>query len=220
MKPVGAVVLAAGLGTRMGQAPDSFNRGQAKQLLQWGDKPMVRHVVDTLAAGGVEVGVVVVVGHQREAVEAALAGSAARSVYNPDYADGNLMRSLQVGLRAVQLSGPAPDRFDRGPVPDAILAALSDQPQITASVVRRVIEQWRISESAVLVPTYRQTDGHPVLFARSVWAVILTAPPTGSPRAIVQAHPELVQRVELGDEAILRDIDTPADYRRELERRV
>jgi len=198
-----AVVLAAGTSSRM---------GQPKQLLQWGDKPMVRHVVETLIAGGVEPGgVVVVVGHRRAEVEAALTGLPVLFAFNPDYADGNMLRSLQVGLRALE-SAPIHS--------GAALVALSDQPQITVSITRRVIEQWRSTAALVAAPSFGKRRGHPILFARPIWPDILNAPPVGSPRDILDKLADQVIYIEAPDDAVLRDIDTPEDYRRELERRV
>jgi molybdenum cofactor cytidylyltransferase len=198
-----AVVLAAGTSSRM---------GQPKQLMQWGEKPMVRHIVETLIAGGVEPGgVVVVVGHRRDEVEAALAGLPVVFAFNPDYADGSMLRSLQVGVRLLE---SAPAHYD------AVLIALSDQPQITASITRKVIEHWRATEAWVVAPSFGRRRGHPILFARHTWPDILNAPPIGSPRDILDKLADKVVYVEAPDDAVLRDIDTPEDYRRELERRV
>ncbi|MEK7326536.1 MAG: NTP transferase domain-containing protein, partial [Chloroflexota bacterium] len=107
---IGAVVLAAGLSTRM---------GQPKHILPWGTTVMVRQVVEVLAEGGVDE-IVVVTGHARAEVEAAVAG-VARSVFNPDFANESLLISLHVGLRALETSAC-----------EAALAALGDQPQIEA----------------------------------------------------------------------------------------
>lgn len=202
-KFVSAVVLAAGTSSRM---------GQPKQLMQWGEKPMVRHVVDTLIEGGVQAGsLVVVVGHRRDEVEAALAGSPVVFAFNPDYADGSMLRSLQVGIRVLE---SVPVRYD------AALVALSDQPQITASITRRVVEQWRVSRAVVVAPSFGKRRGHPILFAREAWPEILNAPPIGSPRDVLDKLANRVVYIEAQDDAVLRDIDTPEDYRRELERRV
>lgn len=199
-------MLAAGLSTRM---------GQVKQLMPWGDKIMVRHVVDTLLAGGVEAwSVRVVVGHCGEAVTAAVDESGARTVVNPLYADGSMLRSLQVGLAS--LAEPAAEADS----PAAALVALGDQPQIKAEVVRRVIERWQRSPAAVIAPSFGKQRGHPILFARSIWPEILAAAPVGSPRDFLNAFAGSISYLEIDDDAVLRDIDTPEDYRRELERRV
>jgi molybdenum cofactor cytidylyltransferase len=200
---IGAVVLAAGLSSRM---------GRAKQLLPWGERLMVRHVVDTLVAGGADVGAVaVVVGHQADEVTAALQGSAAISVINPLYHDGSMLRSLQVGLAALTaLAVPL----------GAALVALGDQPQVDIAIVRRVIAHWRSIGGNLVAPSFNHKRGHPILFARPVWQSVLAAQPVGSPREWLADRADQIAYLEIGDDAVLRDIDTPADYERELARRV
>ena len=204
---VGAVVLAAGLSTRM---------GQPKQLMMWGDQPMVRCVVDVLAASGVAASaIVVVVGHRRDEVTEAVSGSAAKTVFNSGYADGSMLRSLQVGLTA--LLSP---EYNGGALPEAALAALGDQPQIKVEVVQAMIAAWRAGAGKVVAPSYGGRRGNPVLFARELWPEILSAPPVGSPRDLLGKFVGRTALVEVDDDSVVRDIDTPEEYRQELARRV
>ncbi len=76
---IAGLVLAAGQSRRMG----TLN----KLLIGIDGKPMVRHVAEAVAASQASP-LVVVTGHQREKVEAALAGLGAQFVHNPDYAQG------------------------------------------------------------------------------------------------------------------------------------
>jgi molybdenum cofactor cytidylyltransferase len=200
---IGAVILAAGMSTRM---------GQPKQLLPWGNTLMVCHVVDALIAGGVTPeALIVVTGHEREAVEAAVKDSGVRTAFNPHYTDGSMLRSQQVGFRVLE-SLPQPVV--------AAFTALGDQPHISAEITRRVIDAWRQSKSMVAAPSFGKRRGHPILFARETWGAILAAPPIGSPREILAQFAAQTTYVEMEDDAVLRDIDTPEDYRRELARRV
>ena len=189
---IGAIVLAAGLSARM---------GQPKQIMRWGSTVIVRRVVDVLAEGGVDE-IVAVTGGARLEVEAALQGSAARAVFNPDFANGDMMRSLQVGLAALS------------PAAEAALVALGDQPQIEAGVVRTVAQQWRRSRADIVAPSFNRRRGHPVLFGRSIWAALAAAAET-SPRDFLQTHAERIVYVDVDTDSILRDVDTPEDYERE-----
>ena len=96
---VSAVILAGGLGTRLrpviGDLP--------KPLLPWGAGTVVEQVVTTLLAAGIG-DVLVITGHRREAIEAALAPYPVRCILNPAYAGGEMLSSLQAGLRAVPAS--------------------------------------------------------------------------------------------------------------------
>lgn len=171
---------------------------------------MVRHVVDTLVAGGVlPQDIRVVVGHERAAVALALDGAGIVCVFNEHYTDGSMLRSLQTGLASLADSDLA-----------GALAVLGDQPQIQVEVVRRVIATWKLSPTAVLAPSYGQKRGHPILFSRDTWPAVLGAEPVGSPREVLGLFSGQIAFLELPDDATLRDIDTPDDYARELKRRV
>jgi len=88
---ISAVVLAAGLSTRM---------GRLKLLLPYGEYTVIEQVVSVLLSSPVDE-VLVVTGHERAAVEAALARWPVRTVFNPDYAVGEMLSSAQVGLRSM-----------------------------------------------------------------------------------------------------------------------
>src|SRR5205814_5377025 len=87
---IAAVVLAAGRSTRMG--------GPNKLVAEIGGKPLVRIAAEQALASRAQP-VLVVTGHDRERIEAALSGLAVRFVYNPDFADG-LGTSLRAGIAA------------------------------------------------------------------------------------------------------------------------
>src|ERR1041384_546829 len=88
---IAAVVLAAGRSTRMGAVN--------KMIAEIGGKPLVRIAAEQALASQASP-VIVVTGHQREQVEAALAGLPVKFVHNRDYADG-LGTSLKARIAAV-----------------------------------------------------------------------------------------------------------------------
>ncbi|WP_338823811.1 Molybdenum cofactor guanylyltransferase [Moorella humiferrea] len=187
---VGIVVLAAGAGERF---------GGGKQLLLLAGRPMVRRVVDiTLAAAEGEV--VVVLGHEAGKVAAALAGLPVNLVYNPNYRLG-LSTSLQAGLTAL------------GPECRAALFVLADQPGITPAVINKLIGAYRQGDKKIIVPVYRGRRGNPVLLDRALWPQVMALQGDVGGREIIRACPFEVQEVEVDCPGILRDIDTPADYR-------
>ena len=189
---IAAVVLAAGLSSRM---------GQPKQIMRWGSRAMVRQVCETLIAG--EVGeIVAVTGYAREKVEAALIGCAARSVFNPDYEDGDMMRSFQIGLKSLSNS-------------EAALFVLGDQPQMQAAVVKKVIAGWEKEKAKIVAPSFQRRRGHPILFAREIWSHVFNTSRGTSPRDFLRARADWIHYVDVETDSILRDVDTMDDYRRE-----
>ncbi len=179
--------------------------GRPKQLLPWGERPIVAEVVQRLCATGVS-DIVVVTGAEREAVEAALSAAAqtdrrVRCVFNPEYAEGEMARSLQAGLAALP-----PNRR-------AALAVLGDQPQLEPASVEAVVARWRETLSPVVAPFHRGRRGHPLLFDRAAWPGLQRLPAGANPRDYVRTV-ERLEAVEVESDSILQDIDTPDDYAR------
>ncbi|RMF45048.1 MAG: nucleotidyltransferase family protein [Anaerolineae bacterium] len=189
---IASLILAAGLATRM----------QASKLsLPWGDTTVIGQVVRVLRAGGVDE-IVVVTGGWRDEVEAALRGLPVRTVFNPQYADGEMLHSLQAGLRALS------------PGVQACLVALGDQPQIRAATVQRVLAAFGETASPLVVPSFHMRRGHPWLVARSLWGELLALQPPHTLRDFLNAHGSEIHYVDAPDESILLDLDTPDAYQR------
>lgn len=185
---IAALVLAAGRSTRMGI--------ENKLLIDIGGKPMVRRVVEALAASPARP-IIVVTGHQRERVEAALAGLPVTFVYNPQHAEG-LSTSLRAGLEAL------PDDSD------GVLVCLGDMPRLGAPLVERLIAAFAPSRGqSIIVPTCHGRRGNPVLFGRAFFEEMKRISGDIGARHLIGAYPEAVVEVETGDPAVLLDVDTP-----------
>jgi molybdenum cofactor cytidylyltransferase len=185
---IAAIVLAAGQSRRMGRVN--------KLLAPVDGKPMVRHVLDSLAAA--QAGpVVVVTGHDYAAVEAALPKKGFSLTHNPDYASG-LSSSLRRGLAAL------PDNVD------GVLVCLGDMPRVAPEVIDRLIAAFNPTEGrAICVPTWQGKRGNPVLFARRFFAEMQDIAGDTGARALIGEHSEVVCEVAMDDDAVLLDIDTP-----------
>lgn len=189
---VAGIVLAAGMSTRM---------GTLKQLLPLRDKTVIEGVVEQVR-GRLEQ-VVVVLGHRAEEVARALAGQAVECVFNPDYRHG-MLKSVQCGLRAA----PQAQRY---------LICLGDQPHI-AKAADALLEAARRSPRGILIPTSAGRRGHPILISRSYLPEILSLPPDQGLNAVTRGHPRDTLEIPVEGEEVLQDMDTPADYQRELRR--
>jgi len=190
---ISAVVPAAGLSSRMG-GPLS------KPLLPWGASTVIGTVVSTLLAAGIE-DVIVVTGHQGEAIEAALAGRSVHCIHNPAYASGEMLASIQAGLAAAD------------PGHQGALLALADQPQMQVAVVRQVLRAFDDSGGqALVIPSYAMRRGHPILLPRWLWNEVLAVPAGETLRTVIQRHATAIRYVEVDTPAVLADLDTPEQY--------
>ena len=186
---IAAIILAAGRGTRFGRQP--------KMLAEFEGKPLVVRVaeaaLETQAAP-----VIVVVGHEAEAVSAALAGLDVTIVENADYREG-LSSSLRCGFAALPEDAEAA----------AIL--LGDMPQIGTALLDWIIRAWWSSNCpAALVPTFAGKRGNPAVLSKDLApAIARLAGDTGAGR-LLRSLQDVVE-VETGDPAVTRDADTPQE---------
>jgi molybdenum cofactor cytidylyltransferase len=193
---ISAVVLAAGLSTRM---------GRPKLILPWGSTTVIGQVVATLAQAQVD-DIVVVTGAARTEVEAAVGQGrweGIRMVFNPRYVEDNMLVSLQAGIAAL------------GGQVDAMLVALGDQPQIEFDVVRSLVDTYRTEGHPLIVPSFRMRRGHPWVVARTLWPDLLSASAGSTMRDFLLAHTGQITYIAVSSPSILRDLDTPEDYARD-----
>lgn len=187
---VAAVVLAAGLGRRMG--------GANKLLEPVGEVPIVARVVDALLESQASP-IYVVVGHAAEEVRGVLADRPVRFVINSDFEEG-LGASLRAGIGAVLASDPHVD---------GALVALGDMPFLRPSHVNRLIAAFEPrGRFSVCVPVHERKRGHPVLWASRHFPELLKLEGDVGARGLMEAHADAVLAVPIDDSAIYDDVDT------------
>jgi molybdenum cofactor cytidylyltransferase len=189
---MGAVVLAAGRSQRM---------GRPKLTLPWGDTTVVGQVVKVLVSSGVE-DVIVVTGGDSESIDVALKGLPVRTIFNPDYANGEMLMTLQLGLAALSEKV------------EAALVVLGDQPQIDPAVVQSVIFGYINDAHSLVVPSYQKRRGHPWLVVRQLWKTLLDMRPPATMRDFLNQQIACLHYVNVDTPSILQDLDTPEDYQR------
>ncbi len=172
--------------------------GTLKQLLPVGGQPMVRRVTEAACAAGLAQ-VVVVVGAQAEAVTAELAGLPVDVVVNDAWAEG-LSTSLRAGLDALR------------PEVQAALVVLADQPALTPELLRILADRYRATGAPLVVPFYEGRRGNPVLVARRLFPEWRAVEGDRGGRALLARYQDEMERVDVDDPAVVRDVDTRADY--------
>jgi len=191
-----ALVLAAGAGSRF---------GGGKLLAPIGGRAILQHVLDALAAAGVGE-VIVVLGRDADAVEAAITWRDERRVVNPEPGRG-LSSSLQLGFQAI------------GPDAGSILVALGDQPLVSAAVIQALMETPADDARPIVVPVYPGDGGrNPVLLRPAAYPLVAEATGDRGLGPVLVAHPELLTEVAVRDAAAENpDVDTAADHARAIE---
>lgn len=184
-----AVILAAGRSSRMGQ-------GGNKLLAEVGGVPVIRRVAETALASKARP-VVVVTGHERERVEAALSGLGVLLVHNPDHATG-MASSLRAGIHAVPEAAAG------------ALVVLGDMPLVAPKLLDRLIAAYAPEEGRlVVVPVAGEARGHPVLWSRRYFPDLCALEGDVGARHILAANAEVVAQVQVSGEEAFLDVDTP-----------
>ena len=184
-----ALILAAGQSKRM---------GEPKMLLPWSETTVLEKVIATFKAAEVDE-ILVVTGGEREPVEA-LVGESAWTIFNPKYAEGEMLSSVQAGLAGLN------------PSVQAVLIGLGDQPQVQERSVQLVVDEYRNSGASIVVPSFHMRRGHPWLVTNKHWEEILGMRSPASLRDFLYLHADEIQYVEINNDSILQDLDTPEDY--------
>jgi len=185
---IAALLLAAGQSRRMG--------GLNKLLAEIMGTPMVAHVVRRLLASRARP-IIAVLGNQAEAVDAALGKLPVERVQNPEFAVG-LSTSLKRGIAAL------PSDLD------GVIVCLGDMPLISGRHLDRLIAAFNPLEGrAIIVPTRRGKRGNPVLWSKQFFSEMAGLAGDVGAKHLIGEHAELVAEVEMDDDAVLVDIDTP-----------
>lgn len=193
MDEIWAIVLAAGASTRM---------KQQKLLLPFNGKSIIETVVENVARS-VQSNIMVVLGSHRDEIHRKVGTIPAHFCVNENYLDG-MLSSVICGFRALPKSA------------SAALLFLGDQPQIPSKVTDLVVETWRQNNKGIVIPTFNGRRGHPALFDTKYIPEIEKLDSEKGLRALAEKFKNDVLEVECNIPAILRDIDTPEDYRLEI----
>jgi molybdenum cofactor cytidylyltransferase len=182
---IGAIVLAAGLSRRM---------GENKVLAEAGGKPLLSHVLASLA--GIELeDIVVVTGRDAQLVAAQVARG--RAVHNPQFAEG-IASSVKAGIAALP-----------GSV-DAAFILLADMPLVDAASLARLAAAFNPTEHrSVCIPVFGGERGNPVLWGRQHFAALAALSGDQGGRALFDQLADEIAEVPVAHDGVLRDADTP-----------
>jgi len=182
---ISAVVLAAGASTRM---------GTQKLLLPLGGEPLVRRAVRQVCDAGFD-DVLVVLGSEHEQTLAALDGLDVRHAVNTAYASG-MGSSFRTAVEHL-------------PDSTAAMFALADQPFVTATEYRSVLDTYRERQSPIVSVRYGEVMAPPHLFAREFFPALARL--QHGARSLLLEHTARTVILRFAPD-LLVDIDTPDDY--------
>lgn len=186
---ISAIILAAGMSTRM---------GRPKQLLKVGYSTLIRIITENVLVSNVDE-VHVVTGYKQKEVSAAIDDLPVKVVFNPRYKEGQ-GTSLALGAKSISDST------------SALLVFMVDQPMISASLINMLIAEFQKRSCLALRPVCNGLPGHPVIFSGALIDELKSLSGDKGARQALKKLEDRVVYFSVGDEAVIFDIDTPKDY--------
>ena len=194
--------------------------GSPKALLPISGRTFLENILDAISRTSIEE-TVVVVGHHRKEIEAAVKLPAERKrdsaqprtaerkrdsaqprtlvVFNPDYEKG-MITSFQAGIRALLRDASGAFLF------------LVDHPLVEPATIEIIISN--LAPNRIVLPTFEGRRGHPVLFSSEVLEEILAVPSSEGANIVVRKDPNRIVEVPVNAPGILVDIDTPEQFKK------
>lgn len=191
-RKVSALLLAAGAARRM---------GTCKQLLPLGDRPAIIHCLTALLASGVQ-DVVVVIGANGDAIASAIGHLPVRIVRNRE-AEGEMADSVRTGLAELDCES------------SGVMICLADQPLVHRETFVQLLRLHDEGPDEILIPVFAGEKGHPTLFPHRL---LQSFSHNMTLRDVLRDNSRYVQLVEVADQGVTLDMDTPADYQVVLKR--
>ena len=191
MKKTGAVLVAAGLSSRM---------GDFKPMLPFGDSTIALHIVMMLKRLEVSP-LVVVTGYRAEELERHLSHAGVRFVRNERYRETQMFDSVRLGLKAI--AGQC----------ERIMVMPMDTPAIMPLTIRQVL----MIDAGIVRTVCKGEPGHPIMFQNEIAGQLCAYEGGRGLRGAIEESGISVTDLEVEDEGIYRDVDTKEEYQELVE---
>lgn len=176
--------------------------GTGKMLLPYHGVTIIEKVIHSILVSGIK-NIIVVTGSGKDDINKVTGKLPVAQCYNHDWNDG-MLSSVKCGIKSL------PEECD------AAMVCLGDQPMINPSTIQEIIYAFNNSDKNIIIPVFRKKRGHPLLIGRKYFSEIGNLSNDEGLRMLAHKFPVDVLEVETDDKTILKDIDTPEDYKNEL----
>ncbi|MFT4759432.1 MAG: molybdenum cofactor cytidylyltransferase [Paraglaciecola sp.] len=189
---ISILILAAGNSSRL---------GQPKQLVNFGGKPLICHIIEQALFVKMR-SVFVVLGGNKSLILPKITHLPVTIVDNENWAKG-MGSSIATGLKAIQ---------EQNPETTGIVTLLCDQPFVSADLIHQIIQKQEETQAAIVASSYSGNAGVPAFFSQSIFKELLNLSEKGGARKIIRQHLSEIECVSFSEGIF--DIDTPEDLNR------
>lgn len=176
--------------------------GTGKMLLPYRGMTIIEKVIENVLKAGID-RIIVVTGSGKEEITKVIRRLPVEQIYNDNWKTG-MLSSVKCGFRSL----PETCR--------AAIIFLGDQPMIDSKTIEEVTYAYRKTGKGIIMPVYNKKRGHPLLIDKKYSVELDKLNPDEGLRMLAHKFPVDVLEVETDDPAILKDIDTPEDYKNEI----
>jgi len=187
-----AIILAAGESRRM---------GEPKLLLPFGQKTIFETVFDNVLDSNAD-RICVVLGAREKEIQSKIRDLSVKVVVNHNFKKG-MLSSIQLGFRSLPEEAKA------------VIIVLGDQPSIPSTIIDSIIKVYQTTGKGIILPVHIGRRGHPILIDTKYRNNIAELDPDIGLKELIHSHRDDIAEVKVDTSAILKDIDTPEDYKRE-----
>jgi molybdenum cofactor cytidylyltransferase len=193
MSNIAGILLAAGESTRM---------GEPKPLLPHGESTFIDTILNNLAAVKCEP-IISILGSAADLICTQTSVNAYQCFNNPHPEFGQLS-SLKIAIEHLP------------PETTGFLLTLVDHPLVKPETYEEMMRYAEKYSDKIIIPEFFGRRGHPVYFGQPFFKLILDLPLDQGANVIVRENQENIQIFPVNDAGILKDIDTPEDFKREV----
>ena len=183
---IGALIVAAGMSSRM---------GEFKPMLNIGSISVAQRIVATLTQSGVSK-IVMVTGYNATMLERHLSGNGIIFLRNEDYETTQMFDSVKIGLDYLQ------DKCDK------VLFTPVDVPLFTSRTVKTILD----SGAPLVCPMCEGRQGHPILIDNALIPEILNDCGEMGLKGAMDRCSVPLRRIDVDDPGTIHDADTPEDF--------
>lgn len=188
-KTVSAIILAGGYSMRM---------KQFKPLLPLGDSTVIETTINVFRKVGVS-DITVVIGYRANDLKIILDCMGVKWVYNENYHEG-MYSSVVAGVSSLPECATG------------FFLLPADMPLVKTDTIQELLRVYNGTKHDIIYPVYKGHRGHPPLISKNLFPAIKNWNGCGGLRALLSEYQQFVAQVEVMDEGILTDMDTPEDY--------
>mgnify|MGYP001280205917 CR=1 FL=1 len=186
---ISAILLAAGQSKRMG--------GENKLAKEIQSIPLIKRSVKNILASSINE-LIIVLGHEKEIIEKLIdKNEKIKLVFNKDFESG-MASSIKTGINNLSKKT------------EAFFVCLGDMPMVNHDIYDQLIKSKDNKE--IIVPTYKEQQGNPILFNKSMKKKIMSISGDIGAKKILQLNKKKIFNLEFNDQGIIKGFNTQKDF--------